>query len=122
MNMETEKLLQIVKEAGLRAVAQASFYKVQAGDLVVYIGKTQRASRVDLSGFTVTHPAVRRISDGSAKEGKMGRVRGQVKFDKAEEQIIEAFRTAIAVMKHEAGAGSKELGSFAKDLSGAKYS
>jgi DNA-directed RNA polymerase subunit L len=100
MGIKSEVLLGIVEELGLKAEPQAAFYKVSVGGRSVYIAKTKTVSRVDLSGFDIKHPAVARISEQEAKELKLGKVRGQINFEKPEERVLEGFRTALEMMKH----------------------
>jgi hypothetical protein len=103
MSVEIQKLLDIVKESGLKAEEMAAFFKVQAGSCQVYIAKTKKVSRVDYSGFDFQHPSIIRLSDKEAKELKLGRVRAQLDFSKSEDKVLEGFRTSLALMKHMAG-------------------
>jgi hypothetical protein len=69
-----ESLLGAVKQAGLKAQELSTFYKVAAGPNAIYIAKTQKVSRVDLSGFTVK--GARRVTAATAEKMHIGRVRG----------------------------------------------
>lgn len=100
MSVQSEKLLAIVEEQGLQAEPMAAFFKVAVGGRAVYIAKTKKVSRVDLSGFDIKHPAVSRLTEDEAKELKLGKVRGQINFEKSEEKVLEAFTTALQMMKH----------------------
>jgi hypothetical protein len=100
MSVQSEKLLGIVEEMGLQAEPMAAFYKVAVGGRAVYIAKSKKVARVDLSGFDIKHPAVTRITEADAKELKLGKVRGQINFEKTEERVLEAFRTSLEMMKH----------------------
>lgn len=103
MSVKVEKLMEIVEELGLSAEPMSAYYKVACGDKAVYITRTQKVSRVDLSGFTIKHPAVKELSEEDARALKLGRVRAQLDFSKSEERVLEAFRSSLAMMKHMAG-------------------
>lgn len=61
----------------------------------LYVFKAQ--VRVDLSGFTIDHPAVRQISEREARDMHLGSVRGQIDFsDRAAGQ--DAFMSALAAL------------------------
>jgi hypothetical protein len=62
----------------------------------IYLFKAQL--RVDLSGFSVDHPAVRVISDEEARDMHLGKVRGQLLFDDRE-QALSAFSSALAALR-----------------------
>lgn len=93
-----EALLSIVKELGLEAVPQAGYIKVAAAKgRAIYIGKTKRVGRVDLSGFEMEGPEaglVKRLGGES-----FGAVKQQLRFDLPEEDILSAFKTVLSHMK-----------------------
>jgi hypothetical protein len=64
-------------------------------DRRIYLFKTQL--RVDISGFTVDHPGVRKISDQEAKDMHLGKVRGQVLFED-KKAAFEGFEAALAML------------------------
>ncbi|MBV8068275.1 MAG: hypothetical protein JO270_00120 [Acidobacteriaceae bacterium] len=110
MSVQSEKLMEIVEELGLQAEPMAAFYKVAVGGRAVYIAKSKKVARVDLSGFDIKHPAVTRISENEARELKLGKVRGQINFEKTEDRVLEAFRTSLEMMKHLAEVPVDEAG------------
>jgi hypothetical protein len=72
------RLVAMALDEGLR-VEQAGGYHKVTGDApgrAAYV--SARGNRIDLSGFCVDHPAVRRLTDDEARAAKLGRVRGQV--------------------------------------------
>lgn len=73
-----------------------SNYKITgSGGKRIYLFKNQL--RVDLSGFSVDHPGVRKISDEEARDMHLGKVRGQLLFD--DRTIAKAaFETALAAL------------------------
>lgn len=73
----------------------ASNYKITGsrGDRRVYLFKSQL--RVDLSGFTLDHPGVRKISEEEARDMHLGKVRGQLLFDDRA-SAVAAFEAALA--------------------------
>lgn len=62
----------------------------------LYIFKSQL--RVDLSGFCVDHPAVRKISDDEARDMHLGKVRGQMIFDD-KSSALDAFNLILSALK-----------------------
>jgi hypothetical protein len=114
MSVEIEKLQEMVRDSGLKLEEQAAFYKVSMGGRAIYIAKTKKVSRVDLSGFDFSHPAVRKVTDKEAKELKLGKVRAQLDFSKTEERVLEAFKTGLTLLKHLAGEPAR--GNLAKQI------
>lgn len=62
----------------------------------IYLFKSQL--RVDLSGFSVDHPGVRKISDEEARDMHLGKVRGQLLFDDRA-TAKSAFEAALAALR-----------------------
>lgn len=62
----------------------------------IYLFKNQL--RADLSGFSVDHPAVRKISDDEARDMHLGKVRGQLLFDDRDEALA-AFSAALTALR-----------------------
>ncbi len=62
----------------------------------IYLFKSQL--RVDLSGFTVDHAGVRKISDEEARDMHLGKVRGQFTFEDRT-VALAAFEYALAALK-----------------------
>jgi len=60
----------------------------------------KRGSRLDLSGFCITHPAVKAISEAEAKARRIGKVRGQVL-----NALPQAFRAAYRMALQTLSAG-----------------
>jgi hypothetical protein len=58
----------------------------------------RRGGRVTLAGFTLDSPAVVQISEEQAKAKHLGRVRGEIDFDKSDDEILGAFKAALAVL------------------------
>lgn len=61
----------------------------------LYLFKTQL--RIDISGFSIDHPAVRKITAEQAKEMHVGKVRGQFIFDD-KTAVLDAFRMTLAAL------------------------
>jgi hypothetical protein len=71
-------------------------YKISgAGGKRIYLFKTQL--RVDISGFSVDHPGIRKISDDEARDMHLGKVRGQFLFDDREVSL-SAFKAALEAL------------------------
>ena len=81
----------------VRVEEGSSNYKiVGAKGKRIYLFKQQL--RVDLSGFTADHPAIRKISDDEARDMHLGKVRGQLLFDDRQE-ALEAFKAALVALR-----------------------
>lgn len=108
VNMTTEKteqtmaerMVDIAKGAGVSVEEQTSFYKLKVGARAIYISKSSKTPRVDLSGFDFEHPGVRSLGRGKAKKLKLGKVQAQLDFSKGEAQALEAFSTAVSLLLH----------------------
>lgn len=96
---------ELVRELHTLALASESVTSVEEGRANykisgpsgkrIYLFKDQL--RVDLSGFTVDHPGVRKISDEEARDMHLGKVRGQLLFD--DRSIAKAaFEVALAAL------------------------
>lgn len=109
MSVDIEKLKAIVDAHGLKMEPMSAFYKVEAGGRRMYVTRTKRVSRVDLSGFHFTHPAVVTLDDDDRREKRMGRVEAQLDFNRKEEQVLEAFHTALSFMQALAGEEDVDL-------------
>lgn len=103
MAVDIEKLQKIVQDHGLKMEPMSAFYKIEAGGRRMYVTRTKRVSRVDLSGFHFAHPGIITLEDDARHEKRMGRVEAQLDFTKREELVIEAFETALAFMQALAG-------------------
>jgi hypothetical protein len=80
----------IITARGLTPVPQAGFVKVSgAKGRNLYVARTKRVGRVDLSGFEYTGDGVRNLGGES-----FGAVTQQLRFDLPEEQVLANF-TAI---------------------------
>lgn len=94
----------IIAELGLKATEQKGFVKVEgpAKGRQVYVAKTKRVGRVDLSGFEMEHAGWLRDLGGE----KFGAVKQQLSFARAEgeddasaqERILTNFRLVLEHM------------------------
>jgi hypothetical protein len=96
-----EQLVDRVRKAKLTTEDKTRFLRVSgsAPKLAIYIAKT--GYRVDLSGFSVRHPAVISISEEKAKVLHLGKVRGQVDFKKTADEVMAAFDLILAELAKE---------------------
>ncbi|MBV8068284.1 MAG: hypothetical protein JO270_00165 [Acidobacteriaceae bacterium] len=72
----------------------------------IYVAK--KGGRVDLSGFTVEAEAVTTISEEDARQKHLGKVRGQLDFNKADDAVLAAYDAALAVLAEEPAASEPE--------------
>lgn len=71
-----DSLLSEARGMGLQVEEVGGFYKVEGGDRrAVYLSRN--TARIDLAGFCIDHPLVSPVDVETAKERKLGRVRGQ---------------------------------------------
>ncbi len=85
--------------SNVKAVEEgATNYKIVGQDQSkrIYLFKSQL--RVDLSGFTIDHAGIRKISDEEARDMHLGKVRGQMLFDERD-IAFAAFEQALAALK-----------------------
>ncbi len=89
-----EDMLSIVRNKGLVLDDKSGFHMASGRDgRRMYIAK--KGGRVDLSGYAVDHPGIISLDAEEAKRRHMGRVRGQVDFDRPDDVVIEGFRLAV---------------------------
>jgi hypothetical protein len=91
-------MLELARERNLPIEHMKSgFFKIGTGPKRIYVAESASglARRVDLSGFVLNHPVVRRISREAAKTGHLGNVLGQIDFDKPPHQALEAICLAL---------------------------
>lgn len=98
MGIDISKFRSIVSNHGLKIEELTSFYAVRAGTRSMYLSKRDRCGRVDLSGFTIDHPAVKDVPSDVATKRKLGRVKAQLDFSKDEAQVLDAFSSALEFM------------------------
>lgn len=85
----------IIKESGCEVRVQAGFVQVKAPNgNRLYVGKTKRVGRVDISGWMSTDPGVLDLGDDS-----FGAVHQQLDFSRTESEILESFRSILEEMK-----------------------
>lgn len=102
--LQVTELVKLAQEQGLAVSETSGFYKVEgrAKGLRLYVAK--KGSRLDLSGFCVTHPAVKPITEAEAKAKRIGKVRGQVlnalpaDFKAAYHLALQSLAVASALM------------------------
>lgn len=85
----------VAKELGLGWKEQAGFIKVAgATGRAVYVARTKRVGRVDISGFTSSSPGVRDLGGES-----FGAVTQQLDFSRTEPEILATFRLVLGELK-----------------------
>ncbi len=97
-----DELVDVVTTAGLTIVEQSAYFKCTNGDrkdVRIYIAKSEKAVRVDLSGFTLKRDGITQISAEEAKDQRLGAVRGQLDFSCDNETVLEALAKACDALK-----------------------
>lgn len=92
------QLLEQAKAAGLNMEDMSGFTKLTGADKKRRVLVAKKGGRVDLSGFTVEAAAIKQISETEAREKHLGKVRGQLDFNKSDEEVMAAFGTALAAL------------------------
>lgn len=92
------------EQMGLRIEDKTSFLKIHGPQKGRNVYVAKKGGRVDLSGFTVDHPAIRQISEEQARQKHLGKVRGQVDFDKDDDSVLAAYGAALDVLAEPAPA------------------
>jgi hypothetical protein len=93
-----ETLTLRAKEAGLTVEDKSGFLRVSGTTKgrSVYIAK--KGGRVDLSGFEVQAVAVTQISEEEARAKHLGKVRGQLNFNKTDNEVLAAYADALKAL------------------------
>ena len=112
---------EISKVEGLETTTQAGFHKVRApGRLgALYVARSLKVGRVDISGFDMQHPGVRSLTQEEAREHGLGKVRGQIDFTD-EVQALRALRTALKLLKRQPMVPVKEPKALTADKGGTR--
>lgn len=81
--------------AGLKIEDKSGFLKITGAGKgrTVYVAK--KGGRVDLSGFTVSSPAVKQITEEEARDKHLGKVRGQLDFNQSDDAVLAAYDSAL---------------------------
>lgn len=91
------KFAAVVAEQGLTELPQAGFVKVQGPKgRQVYIAKTKRVGRVDVSGFEMPEGTPSIVNLGGES---FGNVRQQLDFSAPEADVLAAFSLVLGHMK-----------------------
>lgn len=94
------KLMQLATEAGLQVEEMSGFTKLTGPDKSKRVLLAKKGGRVDLSGFSLELSAVKQISETEAREKHMGKVRGQLDFEKTDDEVVEAYSAALTELKN----------------------
>lgn len=93
--IDFDKFGQIIRVSGLDHQEQAGFVKVSGErGRNVYVARTKRVGRVDVSGFKAEFPGVTDLGDMS-----FGKVEQQLDFNLPEDDILRNFRRLLGVLK-----------------------
>jgi hypothetical protein len=93
------KLKELATAAGLETKENSGFLKINGGVKGKNVLIAKKGGRVDLSGFTVEAAAVKQLSETEAREKHLGKVRGQIDFNKTDDEVLEAFSGALVELK-----------------------
>lgn len=72
------------------------FLKFNSPDKKKRVLIAKKGGRVDLSGFTIEADAIRQISEQEARDKHLGKVRAQLDFGRADDEVLSAFSAALA--------------------------
>ena len=102
------KLLEQATAAGLNLDEMSGFTKLTGPDKRKRVLVAKKGGRVDLSGFTVEAAAIKQISEQEARDKHLGKVRGQIDFNKADDEVLAAFSAACTELKNSVAPAVKE--------------
>jgi len=89
------QLEQLIVDAGLTPLTQAGFIKVAAAKgRAVYVARTKKVGRIDISGFLYAEAGVTALGGSS-----FGAVKQQVDFSRPEADILLTFKAILEHMK-----------------------
>lgn len=90
------QLVELAKAAECDIRSDKSFHVIvgKAGK-ALRVSVAQRGGVVYLVGFSIAHPAVKEITEESARARHIGRARGEFDFETGDEAIVEAFKAAL---------------------------
>lgn len=94
------KLLEQATAASLNLEDMSGFTKITGANKKLRVLVAKKGGRVDLSGFTVEADAVRQITEQEAREKHLGKVRGQIDFNKSDDEVLAAFSAALTELKN----------------------
>ncbi len=108
--VDRETLMNVVRNAGLDVKEQSAYFKCTFGEspAKIYVAKSAKVSRVDLSGFTLQRPGIRQITAQEAKELRRGKVQAELDFTQDEATLVEALEKACEALKLVEPAPKKE--------------
>lgn len=89
-------MLDAATAAGCTAEDMSGFTKLTLASKEKRVLIAKKGGRVDLSGFTVDAPAIRQITEADARAKHLGKVRGQIDFEKSDDEVMSAFNAALA--------------------------
>lgn len=93
------KMKELALAGGLETQENSGFLKVNGGVKGKNMLIAKKGGRVDLSGFTVPADAVKQLSEQEAREKHLGKVRGQIDFNKSDDEVLAAFSAALTELK-----------------------
>jgi hypothetical protein len=91
--IDGEKLMALVRESGSPTKEQSGNFRVESKTCPgcrLYVPRGKRVCRVDLSGFTVSDPAVRDLGGES-----FGNVKQQIDFSLPEDGVLAGFKRVL---------------------------
>lgn len=90
-----DRMMSVVKQRKLAVDDKAGYHKIFGNEKGVCVYLAKKGGRADLSGFCVEHPAVIPLSEEEAKAKHLGKVRGQVDFNRPDELVMEAWDVVL---------------------------
>lgn len=90
-----ESLLTKAREGGYTVEDMSGFYKVVGSTKSRRVLIAKKGGRVDLSGFDLAAPGVTQISEVEARAKHLGKVRGQLNFNKTDGEVLSAYAQAL---------------------------
>lgn len=93
-----ERLLALAVTAGATREEQSGFHQFTGPTKGRKIYVARKGGRCDFSGFAVEDDAVSQISEERAQSEHLGKVRGQLDFDKDDASVLGALEKALVIL------------------------
>ena len=93
-----DTLVSKARDAGCTVKDNSGFYKFTGDEKGKAIYVAKKGGRVDLSGFTVERDGIRQITEDAARDTHLGKVRGQIDFNKSDDVVLSAYAAAVSAL------------------------
>lgn len=89
------EMMSRVSDRKLVVEDKSGFHKIFGNKKGICVYLAIKGGRADLSGFCIDHPAVKPLSEQEAKEKHLGKVRGQIDFNRDDKTVLEGWNIVL---------------------------